>query len=59
MLENNLVDKVYRNDTSTFDQVLLPTDNKNAFIILVVDIVNETLFGHFKLDLNKEYGLKE
>ena len=59
VLENNLVDKVYRNDTSTFDQVLLPTDNKNAFIILVVDIVNETLFGHFKLDLNKEYGLKE
>jgi hypothetical protein len=59
VLENKLVDKVYRNDTSTFDQVLLPTDNKNVFIVLVVDIENETFFGHFKLDLNKKYGLTE
>ena len=59
VLDNNLVDKVYRNDTSTFDQILLPTDNQNFFIVLVVDITNETMFGHIKLDLNKEYGLTE
>ena len=55
--ENNLVEKVYRNDTSTFDQVLLPTKNKNVFIILVVDLKKNIMFGHIILDLNKEYGL--
>lgn len=59
VLENNLVEKVYRNDTSTFDQVLLPTERQNVFIVFVVDIANETLLGHFELDLNKEYGLTE
>lgn len=56
--ENNLVEIVYRNDTSTFDHILLPTENQNVFITLVVDIQNETILGHFKLDLNKEYDIK-
>lgn len=56
--ENNLVEIVYRNDTSTFDHILLPTENQNIFITLVVDIQNETILGHFKLNLNKEYNIK-
>ena len=59
VLENNLVDKVYHNETSTFDQILLQTGKQNIFIVLVVDITNDTMFGHIKLDLNKEYGLTE
>lgn len=55
--ENNLVETVYRNDTSTFEHILLPTNDPNAFIILVVDLVSETIFGHTKLDLNQKYGL--
>jgi hypothetical protein len=54
---NNLVEKVYRDDTSTFDHVLLPTGKPNIFITLVVDLTSETIFGHIKLDLNQEYGL--
>jgi len=57
--EDNLVETVYRNDTSTFDHVLLPTDDLNVFITLVVDLTNEAIFGHIKLDLNQKYGLTE
>ena len=55
--ENNLVETVYRNDASTFEHILLPTDNPNVFITLVVDLVSESIFGHIKLDLNQKYEL--
>ena len=55
--DNNIVEKVYRNDTATFDHILLPTDNQNIFITLVVDLTNKNIIGHIKLDLNKRYGL--
>ena len=57
--ENNLVETVYRNDTSTFDHILLPTVDKNVFITLVIDLTSETIFGHIKLDLKKNYGNTE
>ena len=53
--DKNLVETVYRNDTSTFDHVMLPTNNKNIFIVVVVDLKKEKLFGHYKLNLNEEY----
>ena len=55
--ENNLVETVYRNDTSTFDHILLPTGNPNIFVTLVVDLTNQNIFGHIELDLNQKYGL--
>ena len=57
--QDNLVETVYRNDTSTFDHILLPTDDPNVFITLVVDLINEAILGHIKLDLNQKYGLTE
>ena len=57
VFKNNLVEKVYRNDTSTFDHILLPTNDKNVFIVIVVKIGNATILGHYKLDLTKEYFL--
>jgi len=57
VLKNNLVEKVYRNDTSSFDHILLPTSDENVFIVIVVKIGNATIFGHYKLDLSKEYSL--
>ena len=56
--EEQLVEKVYRNDEETFDHVLLPTDNSNIFIVIIVDIRQKEIKGHFRLDLNKEYGLE-
>jgi len=55
--KNELVEKVYRNDKGTFDHVLLPTDNLNIFIIVVVDLEQNEIRGHFRLDLRKEYGV--
>jgi len=55
--QNKLVELVYRNDTSTFDHILLPTPDKNVFITLVVDLTKESILGHVKLDLNEKYGL--
>ena len=53
-----LVEKVYRNDSFTFDHVLLPTENQNVFLVIIVDLLKENVFGHFWLDMEKEYGLK-
>ena len=47
VVANELVEKVYRNDSSTFDHVLLPTENQNVYLVIVVDLINETVFGHF------------
>lgn len=54
--ENELVETVYSNSENSFHHVLLPTDNKNVFIVIVIDATAKEISGHFCLDLNKEYG---
>jgi hypothetical protein len=54
---NELVESVYTNGDGSFHHVLLPTDNKNVFIVLVIDVIGQQIMGHFKLDLNQQYGL--
>ncbi len=55
--DRKLVELVYRNSENTFDQVLLPTDSMNIYIVIIVDLKQKNIKGHFKLDLNKEYGI--
>ena len=55
--ERKLVELVYRNSENTFDHVLLPTNSANVFIVIIVDLEQKNIKGHFKLDLSKEYGL--
>jgi hypothetical protein len=55
--KNNLVETVYRNQTNTFDHVLLPTPDKDIFIVIIVDLINKNIKGYFRLDLNVEYSL--
>jgi len=57
VLKKELVEKVYRNDKSTYDQVLLPTEDENIFISIIVDLKQKNIRGHYRLDLKKEYGL--
>lgn len=57
IFDNGLVEKVYRNQSNTFDQILLPTPDKNTFIVILVDLLNKKIKGHYQLDLNAEYGL--
>ena len=53
----NDVHHVYRDAQNRFDQVLIGTGRFNALLVIVVDLGRSTVFGHFLLDLNKEYGL--
>ncbi|BCH15162.1 hypothetical protein MesoLjLa_20130 [Mesorhizobium sp. L-2-11] len=52
----NEVRYVYRDARDRFDQVLIGTGRFNTLLVIVVDLGNSTVFGHFLLDLDKEYG---
>lgn len=56
LYENELVELVYRNREETIEHVLLPTDQKNVYVVVVVDLTAQDIYGHYVLDLNKEYG---
>jgi hypothetical protein len=58
ILENGIVEKVYRNSLNTYEQILVQTEKKNIYLIIVVNIKEQNIFGHYLLDLNKEYGIK-
>lgn len=55
LLDNSLVEKVYRSKDSRYDHVLLPTANENYFIVLIIDIKAKAVIGHHQLELNKLY----
>ena len=57
IVENQIVQSVYRNDTNTFDHVLLPTGENNVYVVILVDLTNEVIIGHYLLNLNQKYGL--
>jgi len=59
VIEKELVELVYRNSANTYDQILIPTTKKNIYLIIIVNIKSENIFGHYLLDLNKEYGINE
>jgi hypothetical protein len=52
----NDVQHVYRDAAGLYDQVLIGTGRFNALLVVVVDLVSASVFGHFLLDLNEEYG---
>jgi hypothetical protein len=56
--ENALIELVFRNQSDTFDHVLLPTDNDQVFVVIIVDLILKIVKGHLLLDLNKEYGME-
>ena len=57
VFENKIVELVYRDENSQFDHILLPTNNKNKFIVIIVNLDEPTITGFYKLDLEKQYGL--
>ena len=59
IIEKELVELVYRNAANTYDHVLVPTYRKNIYLVIVVNIKSENIFGHYLLDLNKEYGIEK
>ena len=64
-VRNNLVEElgkmhigyVYDAKDETYRHVTFITEVKNIHYIVVLDLKNKKIAGHFVLDLNKEYGL--
>ena len=52
------VERVYRRGDAQFDHVLVTTTTGNVFLVVVVDLRQDAILGHFLLDLNEEYGIK-
>jgi hypothetical protein len=56
-LGDGSVERIYRDGSETYDHVLVVTRSKNVFLVVVVDLRHDRIFGHHPLDLNQEYGL--
>jgi hypothetical protein len=54
---NHFVEYIYRSADNHFDHVLVMTKTKNVYLTIVVDLYKKIIYGHWLLDLNKEYGL--
>lgn len=52
------VDRVYRRGDGLFDHVLVVTRTKSVFLVVIVEVPADRIFGHHLLDLNEEFGLK-
>lgn len=53
------VETVYRTGDGRFDHVLIPTNYRNIYLVLVVDRLAPVVFGHHLLNLNDKYGLPD
>lgn len=50
------VERVYRTDDGRFDHVMVMTRTKNTYLVVVVDIPANSIYGHHLLDLDDQYG---
>lgn len=51
------VEYVYRTSDDRFDHVLIPSKTKNVYLVVVVDLQAQSVYGHHVLNLNEKYGL--
>jgi hypothetical protein len=49
---------VWEHPNGNFQHVLVDSEDKNVFMVLVLDLATQAVLGHRLLDLNREYGLK-
>jgi hypothetical protein len=54
LLGDYRIEKVYRNSENTYEQILIPTLQKNAYLVIVISLNNKNIFGHYLLELNKK-----
>jgi hypothetical protein len=57
VIDGQFVEYVYRSQFNHYDHVLVPAGRHNVFLVIVVDRVHSSVYGHRVLDLNAEYGL--
>jgi hypothetical protein len=52
-----VVENAWRMSPGSYDHVLVSSEDRNVFMVLVLDRVAGVVYGHMLLDLNREYGL--
>ncbi|WP_009959420.1 hypothetical protein [Verrucomicrobium spinosum] len=52
------VSHAWTDATGRFQHVLVNTNDKNVFIVIVLDLRESSVFGHRLLNLNLQYGLE-
>ena len=56
IIQLNKINYVYRDGREWYDHVAIGTSKFNTLLVIVVDRRSISIFGHFILDLNLEYG---
>jgi hypothetical protein len=54
---DGFVEVVYRSNDDRFDHALVMTRTKNVYLVVIVDLARNSIYGHRLLDLNRAYGL--
>ncbi|WP_294491268.1 hypothetical protein [uncultured Ruminococcus sp.] len=55
--ENRLIEAVYENGGGSYQHVLLYGVREDTYAVIVVDVREREVFGHYLLDLGEKYGL--
>ena len=55
--ENRLIEAVYENGGGSYQHVLLYGVREDTYAVIVVDMREREVFGHYLLDLGEKYGL--
>src|SRR5688572_18083807 len=56
---NGRVEYVYRDSSEVFEHVLVDSEDKNIFMVVVIHRSLREVHGHYLLDLTKKYGLND
>jgi hypothetical protein len=51
---------VWREDGGRFEHILIDAkEDKDVFMVVVLDLLNKEVFGHRLIDFKREYGLRK
>ena len=50
---------VYQHPSGIYLHVLISTDDKTVFLVIVLDLINQLIYGHHLLNLTELYGLND
>lgn len=53
------VECVYQDNSAVYEHVLVVSETKNVFMVIVIDRTLLQVHGHHLLNLNRKYGLEE
>ncbi len=55
---DGVVDSVWQTSGGRYQHVLIRSKEKNVSMVLVLIVPDQTVYGHFLLDLNRAYGVE-